>query len=70
MTNHWNDEARMTNAEGMTRPKNPNQNARSISSFGILASIVPSCFVIQISSLLFAFVFVATRKPCVHDCAA
>src|SRR4029077_20205558 len=38
--------------------------------FGILASIVPSCFVIQISSLLFAFVFVATRKPCVHDCAA
>jgi len=38
--------------------------------FGILASIVPSCFVIRISSLLFAFVFVATRKPCVHDCAA
>jgi len=29
-----------------------------------------STFVIRISSLLFAFVFVATRKPCVHDCAA
>jgi len=29
-----------------------------------------SSFVIRISSLLFAFVFVATRKPCVHDCAA
>jgi aminodeoxyfutalosine synthase len=31
---------------------------------------MPSSYVIRISSLLFPFVFVATRKPCVHDCAA
>jgi len=33
-------------------------------------SFVIRAFVIRASSLLFAFVFVATPKPCVHDCPA
>jgi hypothetical protein len=51
MTNDWNDEARMTNAEGMTRPKNPNQNARSISS---LAFWLQSFFVLRHSDFVIA----------------
>jgi hypothetical protein len=54
MTNDWNDEARMTNAEGMTGPKNPNQGARSISS---LASGFNRSFLLRHSDFVIAVCF-------------
>src|SRR5438132_2808603 len=64
----------MTNAEGIRgqriQIKTQDRPLFWHSGFNHSFMLRHSTFVIRISSLLFAFVFVATRKPCVHDCAA
>jgi hypothetical protein len=51
MTNDWNDECRRNDETKESKSK------RKIDLFfGMLASIIPSCFFIRISSLLLAFV--------------